>query len=87
MSDELYLKIKFPEEPGVYLMKDSKGNVIYVGKAKSLKKRLASYFQKNIPDRVSFLMSRVEDIDYIATDTETEALLLEYNFILNLAVD
>jgi excinuclease ABC subunit C len=42
MSDELYLKIKFPEEPGVYLMKDSKGNVIYVGKAKSLKKRLAS---------------------------------------------
>ncbi len=84
MSDELYLKIKFPEEPGVYLMKDSKGNVIYVGKAKSLKKRLASYFQKNIPDRVSFLMSRVEDIEYIATDTETEALLLEYNFIKKL---
>lgn len=84
MSDELYLKIKFPEEPGIYLMKDSKGNVIYVGKAKSLKKRLASYFQKNIPDRVSFLMNRVEDIEYIATDTETEALLLEYNFIKKL---
>jgi len=62
-------------------MKDSKGTVLYVGKAKSLKKRLASYFQKNIPDRVSFLMSRVEGIEYVATDNETEALLLEYNFI------
>ncbi|NYT04575.1 MAG: excinuclease ABC subunit UvrC [Candidatus Methanofastidiosa archaeon] len=81
MSNDLYLKKNFPEEPGVYVMKDSKGNILYVGKAKSLKKRLASYFQKNIPDRVSFLMSRVEDIEYVATDTETEALLLEYNFI------
>lgn len=81
MKDELYLKKNFPEEPGVYVMKDSSGNVLYVGKAKSLKKRLASYFQKNIPDRVSFLMGRVEDIEYIATDNETEALLLEYNFI------
>ena len=81
MSNDLYLKKNFPEEPGVYVMKDSNGNILYVGKAKSLKKRLASYFQKNIPDRVSFLMSRVEDIEYVATDTETEALLLEYNFI------
>ncbi|KYC45633.1 MAG: excinuclease ABC subunit C [Candidatus Methanofastidiosum methylothiophilum] len=81
MRDDLYIKKNFPEEPGVYVMKDSEGNVLYVGKAKSLKKRLASYFQKNIPDRVSFLMSRVEDIEYIATDNETEALLLEYNFI------
>ncbi len=81
MSNDLYITKNFPEEPGVYIMKDSKGNVLYVGKAKSLKKRLASYFQKNIPDRVSFLMSRVEDIEYVATDNETEALLLEYNFI------
>jgi excinuclease ABC subunit C len=81
MKDELYLKKNFPEEPGVYVMKDSNGNVLYVGKAKLLKKRLASYFQKNIPDRVSFLMSKVEDIEYVATDNETEALLLEYNFI------
>jgi len=77
----MYITKNFPEEPGVYIMKDSKGNVLYVGKAKSLKKRLASYFQKNIPDRVSFLMSRVDDIEYVATDNETEALLLEYNFI------
>jgi len=81
MKDGIYLKKNFPEEPGVYIMKDSSGNVLYVGKAKSLKKRLSSYFQKNIPDRVSFLMSRVENIEYIATDNETEALLLEYNFI------
>ncbi len=81
MRNDLYITKNFPEEPGVYVMKDSKGNVLYVGKAKSLKKRLASYFQKNIPDRVSFLMSRVDDIDYVATDNETEALLLEYNFI------
>jgi excinuclease ABC subunit C len=81
MSNDLYLKKKFPEDPGVYVMKDSNGNILYVGKAKSLKKRLASYFQKNIPDRVSFLMSRVEDIEYVVTDNETEALLLEYNFI------
>ncbi len=81
MSNDMYITKNFPEEPGVYIMKDSKGNVLYVGKAKSLKKRLASYFQKNIPDRVSFLMSRVDDIEYVATDNETEALLLEYNFI------
>ena len=81
MRDDLYIKKSFPEEPGVYIMKDSNGNVLYVGKAKSLKKRLASYFQKNIPDRISFLMNRVDDIEYVATDNETEALLLEYNFI------
>jgi len=81
MRNDLYITKNFPEEPGVYLMKDSKGDILYVGKAKSLKKRLASYFQKNIPDRVSFLMSRVDDIEYVATDNETEALLLEYNFI------
>ncbi len=81
MKDSISLKKNFPEEPGVYIMKDSSGNVLYVGKAKSLKKRLPSYFKKNIPDRVAFLMSRVENIEYIATDNETEALLLEYNFI------
>jgi len=81
MRDDLYIRKNFPEEPGVYVMKDSNGKVLYVGKAKSLKKRLASYFQKNIPDRVSFLMNRVDDIEYVATDNETEALLLEYNFI------
>ncbi|MCC7573737.1 MAG: excinuclease ABC subunit UvrC [Candidatus Methanofastidiosum sp.] len=81
MRNDLYIKKNFPEEPGVYVMKDSNGNVLYVGKAKSLKKRLASYFQKNIPDRISFLMNRVDDIECIATDNETEALLLEYNLI------
>lgn len=81
MSKEIYLKKNFPEEPGVYIMKDSEGKVLYVGKAKSLKKRLSSYFQKNIPDRVSFLMNRVDDVETIVTDNETEALLLEYNLI------
>ncbi|KYC52933.1 MAG: excinuclease ABC subunit C [Candidatus Methanofastidiosum methylothiophilum] len=81
MSNDLYPKKIFPEEPGIYIMKDSEGKVLYVGKAKSLRKRLSSYFQKNIPDRVSFLMNRVEDIETIVTDNETEALLLEYNLI------
>ncbi len=81
MSNELYLKKNFPEEPGVYIMKDSEGKVLYVGKAKILKKRLSSYFQKNVPEKISFLMARVEDIECIVTDNETEALLLEYNFI------
>ncbi len=80
MKNELNNKM-YPDEPGIYIMKDYLGNVLYVGKAKSIKKRLSSYFQKNLPDRVKFLMNKVEHIDYIATDNETEALLLEYNFI------
>ncbi len=72
----------FPEEPGVYLMKDSSGEIIYVGKATSLKKRVLSYFRKNNQDaKTSILVSRIADIDFIITSSEIEALLLENNLI------
>lgn len=73
----------FPEKPGVYMMKDKKSDVIYVGKAISLKNRVRSYFQspKNLPLRVASMVSKIEDIEYIVTDSEIEALILECNLI------
>ncbi len=69
-------------EPGVYLMKDEKGEIIYIGKAKSLKKRVTSYFQKKNHDpKTKVLVKNIEDIEYIVTDSEIEALLLEDNLI------
>ncbi|AHH22566.1 UvrABC system protein C [Chlamydia muridarum str. Nigg] len=69
--------------PGVYLMKDSQGVVLYVGKAKNLRNRLSSYLQKNgdSRERIPFLMKRTADIDTIVVSNETEALLLENNLI------
>ncbi|HHW03826.1 MAG TPA: excinuclease ABC subunit UvrC [Thermoanaerobacterales bacterium] len=72
----------FPERPGVYIMKDNKGKVIYVGKAVSLKQRVKSYFQsKNLPLKVASMVPKIEDIEYIVTDSEVEALILECNLI------
>ncbi|MEE9605028.1 MAG: excinuclease ABC subunit UvrC, partial [Candidatus Scalindua sp.] len=72
-----------PAGTGVYLMKDSKNKVIYVGKAKNLKNRVRSYFQSSRDERlfVSFLVKRIADIDFVLTDTEKEALILENNLI------
>lgn len=72
----------FPHSPGVYLMKDNVGRVIYVGKAIDLKKRVATYLNAQ-DDRyqVRFLMNRVVAIEYIVTDNEKEALLLENTLI------
>lgn len=71
-----------PDRPGVYMMKDGTGGVIYVGKAKSLKSRLRSYFQNsNNRYKTEILMNEVEDFDYLITDTEVEAYLLEANLI------
>lgn len=72
-----------PNEPGIYLMKDSKGEVIYVGKAKELKKRLRSYFFGKSDQRytLKFLLSRIADFEYIITQTEKEALILENTLI------
>ncbi|MBM4054634.1 MAG: excinuclease ABC subunit UvrC [Planctomycetes bacterium] len=80
----LSLKLKnLPVSPGVYLMKDAKHKVIYVGKAKNLKNRVKSYFQKGTDGRLytEFLVRRVADIDFVLTETEKEALILENNFI------
>ena len=72
-----------PASPGVYLMKDGKHKVIYVGKAKNLKNRVRSYFQKSTDDRLytEYLVRRVADIDFVLTETEKEALILENNLI------
>ena len=71
-----------PPRPGVYLMKDARGDVIYVGKAKNLRSRVRNYFQ-GVDTRamVPFLVSRVRDLDFVVTHTEKEALLLENTLI------
>ncbi len=71
-----------PGMPGVYIFKDDRGKVLYVGKAKDLKRRVGSYFYRNhISPKTVLLMKRVEDIDVICTRTEKEALLLEFSLI------
>lgn len=70
--------------PGVYIMKDAHERILYIGKAKNLRKRLASYFKHHdseIPSRIHFLMEKVRFIETILVTTETEALLLENNLI------
>ncbi len=82
MVDELMLK-SLPADPGVYIMKDKTGKVIYVGKAKILKNRVRQYFQnteKHTP-KVAAMVSKVDTFEYILTDSELEALVLECNLI------
>lgn len=73
----------YPTGPGVYLMKDARGRIIYVGKAKSLVKRLASYFrgQDRHTAKTRIMVSRIAAVDTISTATEKEALLLEAGLI------
>jgi len=73
----------FPRKSGVYIFKDSKGEVIYVGKAKRLRDRVRSYFVEGRDERpqLKFLLKRTSDIECIVTDTEKEALLLENTLI------
>lgn len=72
-----------PIKPGVYLMKDKSGRIIYVGKAKSLRNRIRAYFQDAPPyhPKISALVSKISDFDVLATDSEMEALILESNLI------
>ncbi len=84
MTEKLVSKIaKFPSKPGVYLFKDKKGEVLYVGKAKSLRSRVGSYFKrpKEAGAKNEFLLRRASDIEFIVTDNEKEALLLENTLI------
>ena len=73
----------FPESPGVYLLKDPKGTIIYIGKAKGIRNRVRSYFQRaderDIKTRT--LISKIADVDYLVTESEKEALILENNLI------
>ncbi len=77
-------KVKdFPMEPGVYLMKDAQGRVIYIGKAKRLRNRASSYFQREAIDdhRVGPLVREIRDIDYVLAESEIDALLMEARLI------
>ena len=72
-----------PKLPGIYIMKDCRGEILYIGKAKSLKTRVRSYFQKSrhMPIRTRIFTDKVQDIKFLTTETEAEALILESNFI------
>ena len=83
MNEKLALKISMlPEDPGVYVMLDTDGNVIYVGKAKVLKNRVKQYFYSNKkPEKVAAMVSNIADFYYIITTSEIDALSLENNLI------
>ena len=84
LSDALLKKISgLPTKPGVYLHKDVDGQIIYVGKAKSLRNRVRSYFQMGRPvdAKTKALVRKIADIEVIVTDTEVEALILENTLI------
>lgn len=83
MFDFSYQLAMLPENPGVYLMKNSLGEIIYVGKAKILKNRVRQYFQnsKNHSEKVRAMVKNIAEFEYIVTDSEMEALILECNLI------
>ena len=84
MSDLISEKLKtLPDRPGVYLMKDQMGRIIYVGKSGSLKNRVRSYFQASTDHtaKIRWMVSRVVDFETIVVDSELEALILECNLI------
>jgi excinuclease ABC subunit C len=72
-----------PSRPGVYLFKDNKGKIIYIGKAKDLKKRVSSYFSKIKfeNNKLRILVRKIVQVDHIVVETESDALLLENNLI------
>ena len=74
---------KLPDCPGVYMHKDKLGNIIYVGKAVSLKNRVRQYFQskKNMPPKVRSMVDNIAEFEYITAGSEMEALILECNLI------
>ena len=84
MNQDLAEKLdKLPKKPGVYMMKDASGRIIYVGKAKVLRNRVRQYFQKgaNHSVKTQVMVSKIYDLDYIICDSEMEALVLESNLI------
>ena len=70
-----------PELPGSYQMRDKNGTIIYVGKAKNLRKRLQSYFRGNVTGKTKVLVENINDFEYIVTDSELESLILEITLI------
>ncbi len=88
MKNEAYGNIKdklaaLPKKPGVYLLKDNSGAILYIGKAKLLRNRVRSYFQDSLPPYIKthLLTRKIKDLETIVTDTEKEALILEANLV------
>ena len=84
MVQDIQTKLKnLPSDPGVYIMYDSDGNVLYVGKAKVLKNRVRQYFHasSNKTEKVLAMLSHVADFRYVITASEADALSLENNLI------
>ena len=74
---------EIPPEPGVYFMRNSSGDILYIGKSKKLRSRVRSYFRpaQKLSDRIAMMVRQVAEIEFIVTDTESEALALEANLI------
>ena len=75
---------KFPETPGVYIMKDAAGHILYVGKAANLRRRVSSYFERPHDVRIQTLVSKIARIDFEQKDTALEALIREAELIKTL---
>lgn len=74
-------KLIIPAHSGIYIMKDSNGSILYIGKAKNLKNRVKSYFFRNQNYKTQKLVEKIEEIEFVLTDNEEEAFLLESNLI------
>ena len=74
-------QVALPRRPGIYIMKDSDDMVLYVGKAKNLKRRVRSYFTRTQDPKTARLVERIRDIQFVLTDTEAEAYVLEASMI------
>ncbi len=70
-----------PDVPGVYIFRDANGNALYIGKAKSLRKRTANYFAKDLAPRTRTMVRAAVDLDWIVTDSEVAALMLEFSLV------
>jgi excinuclease ABC subunit C len=81
ITDHKSILHSLPGKPGVYQFIDASGNIIYVGKAKNLKKRVTSYFTNNQSGKTNALLKRTDQIRHIVVDNESDALFLENNFI------
>src|SRR3954449_275525 len=75
------MRRQLPDSPGVYLFKDRRGRVLYVGKASSIRKRVGSHFSKPATRGTYEMLDSIEAIDFVVTETEAEALLAEQNVI------
>ena len=72
---------EIPDGPGVYLFRDEHGAVLYVGKAKSLRKRLANYFGQDVRGKTASMVEAAEGVDWIVTPSEVDAIMAEYSLV------